>query len=169
MNQLNSLAYIHSFVTLFCDLGYWHSSRRRRGYPTLWCQDSQLITHHSSLICSFGQNGPEIWINRQATSRAKRPLPIFSLGGYWVIRPRIFTTRLASRFRPQQEHVFEVSRLLLQSMRISFSRCCIRANSHPWSYLSPHLLRFHESLFSFLRILLKVSMAMCRPCGQCTV
>jgi len=22
MNQLNSLAYIHSFVTLFCDLGY---------------------------------------------------------------------------------------------------------------------------------------------------
>ena len=81
-------------------------------------------------------------------------------------KPR--STRFVSRFRPQQEHVFDVSRSLVRSTRMPCSsalyssRFVNRSNSHPWSFLFPRLPQFRESPFSSSRIWFKSPMTI-RP------
>jgi len=76
------------------------------------------------------------------------------------------STRFASRFRPQHQHVFDVFRSDTRSTRIPcssalYSKSVVkRSNSHPWSFLFPRLPQFRESPCSSSRILLKSPLAL---------
>lgn len=164
-----------------CDILPAVNGRKRRGFPVpRWdIYGSQMLACSANVPCPLlGSCSPRR--NRLTTGRATRPL-LLSTEGFrvtfsaWSNRRRMFSapfestfitalhprqtykprfTRLASRFCPQHEHVFDVSCSLTVTTAIPstfalyVSRFVKRSNAHPCKPSLPRSPQFRTSTVS---------------------